>query len=106
MAMNEIDLHSAMTAGFARIEDKLEKHRTEQREDTKEIWEAIRQDRNRCDKVHAEVNKQLDGVCGKVAVMNGMSKGSNRVQTILWSVVTAIGTCVAGGAAYYGLIKP
>ena len=103
--MAELDLHSALSAGFARIEDKLERNRAEQREDIKEIWEAIRQDRNRCDKVHAEVNKQLDGVCGKVAVMNGMSKGSSRVHNVLWHIVTAIGTSIAAVAAYFGLFR-
>lgn len=103
--MTELDLHTIITSRFDRIESTLETMRSEQREDVKEIWEAMRQDRNRCDQKHATLNIQVDEVCGKVATMNGIDKGRNRIHTILWSIVTAIGTCVAGIAAYYGLVK-
>lgn len=99
--MSEIDLHSVMSAGFDRLETKLETMRCEQRADIKEVYEVIRQDRNRCDDRHAELNRQVDGVCGKVATMNGAQKAKGTIDYHFWAKVGAI---MVGGQALIMLV--
>jgi hypothetical protein len=104
--MSETDLISVMTARFDSMDGKLEAMRAEQRQDTKELWEAMRSDRDRCDQRHADVNTQLDEVCGKVATMNGMSREGARMSNLVWAIITALGTALAGIMAYFGFVRP
>jgi hypothetical protein len=88
--MAELDLHNTMLSGFDRVENKLETMRSEQRQDIKEVWEAMRQDRKRCDILHSELNKQIDGVCSKVSCMNGASKAKGQIDYLFWGKVGGI----------------